>query len=85
MSEVTINELNHLGIGVHLASKEVGRWTKYIDITYEGVDYGVALTWDEQDGYQLDTLASGLPNTVKDLTERPEFEYVLDCITEGDK
>jgi|LakMenEpi03Aug12_release.lakeMendotaPanAssembly.Ray.scaffolds.fasta_scaffold1012354_2 hypothetical protein len=58
--------------------REETAWAKTVIITYEGVEYEVRLNWDENDGYSTYWEGATLPHA-----RLPEFEYVLDCITEG--
>lgn len=53
-------------------------WSKDVVITYDGVEYEVRLNWDINDGYSTYWEGATLPHA-----RLPEFEYVLDCITEG--
>jgi hypothetical protein len=53
-------------------------WSKDVIITYDGVEYEVRLNWDINDGYSTYWEGATLPHA-----RLPEFEYVLDCITEG--
>ena len=57
-------------------------WTKYIRLHTGGKDeYVGRLYWDSNDGYRMYWDDDKMP----DEAYRPEFEYVLDSITEGDK
>ena len=58
--------------------REETAWAKTVIITYDGVEYEVRLNWDENDGYSTYWEGATLPHA-----RLPEFEYVLDCITEG--
>ena len=58
--------------------REETAWAKTVMITYQGVEYEVRLNWDENDGYSTYWEGEALPHR-----RLPEFEYVLDCITEG--
>lgn len=53
-------------------------WSKDVVITYQDVEYEVRLNWDINDGYSTYWEGATLPHA-----RLPEFEYVLDCITEG--
>jgi hypothetical protein len=80
MSEVTVDEMVREGYQVELEEKEETAWVKTITITDKaGVVNRCWLYWDMGDGYRLEYIDGvGLP----DLEMRPEFEYVLDCLTE---
>ena len=58
-------------------------WTKYITLHTDGKDkkYTGRLHWDSNDGYNMVWDDNKMPEEAY----RPEFEYVLDCISEGDK
>jgi hypothetical protein len=58
--------------------REETAWAKTVVITYDDVEYEVRLNWDENDGYSTYWEGATLPHA-----RLPEFEYVLDCITEG--
>jgi len=58
--------------------REETAWAKTIIITYQGVEYEVRLNWDENNGYSTHWEGEALPHR-----RLPNFEYVLDCITEG--
>lgn len=58
--------------------REETAWAKTVIITYDDVEYEVRLNWDENDGYSTYWEGATLPHA-----RLPEFEYVLDCITEG--
>jgi hypothetical protein len=56
-------------------------WTKHI-ILNDGVNkYSGKLQWDSDIGYTWFSDGYDIPPEAS----RPEFEYVLDCITEGDR
>lgn len=80
-NEVTHEELERLGIKVELDRKEVVEFVKHLTITYEGVGYYALLRWDMYSGYEIIKFDDDAPNTLTDLTERPEFEYILDSLT----
>ena len=79
LSELTMSEMAKEGYQVVLEDKEDTAWEKTITITdkYDNKQQ-LKLYWDIQDGYSLVFDGTGFP----DLAERPEFEYVLDCLTE---
>ena len=79
LSEITIDEMVREGYQVVLEEKEETAWEKTITITdKDNNSQQLKLYWDIQDGYSLLFDGVGLP----DLAMRPEFEYVLDCLTE---
>ena len=80
LSEITIDEMVREGYQVVLEEKEDTAWVKTITITDKaGVANRYWLYWDIGDGYRLEIIDGiGLP----DLAMRPEFEYVLDSLTE---
>jgi hypothetical protein len=62
--------------------QETNGWTKYIRLHADGKDeYAGRLHWDTHDGYSMYWDDDKIPVEAY----RPEFEYVLDCITEGDR
>jgi len=79
VSEITIDEMVREGYQVVLEDKEDTAWEKTITITdkYDNKQQ-LKLYWDIQDGYSVVFDGTGFP----DLEIRPEFEYVLDCLTE---
>ena len=80
LPEITIDEMVREGYQVVLEEKEETAWVKTITITNKaGVANRYWLYWNMGDGYRLEVIDGiGLP----DLAMRPEFEYVLDCLTE---
>jgi len=53
-------------------------FVKHLTITdRDGIVYGCRLYWDEHDGYGI-----YWDNGIPPMSERPEFEYILDSITE---
>jgi hypothetical protein len=79
LSEITIDEMVREGYQVVLEEKEETAWEKTITITdKDNNSQQLKLYWDIQDGYSVLFDGVGLP----DLAMRPEFEYVLDCLTE---
>jgi len=84
MNEVMIEEVLK-GYDVHLRFTEYSAWTK--DLTFIDKSdmslWRARLHWDISDGYSLTWLGVP-PKDLLGLSERPEFEYVVDCITEGD-
>ena len=79
LSELTMSEMVREGYQVVLEDKEDTAWEKTITITdRDNNSQQLKLYWDIQDGYSVVFDGAGFP----DLAERPEFEYVLDCLTE---
>ena len=80
LSELTMSEMAREGYQVVLEEKEETGWVKTITITNKaGVSTTYWLYWDMGEGYRLEIVNGiGLP----DLAMRPEFEYVLDSLTE---
>ena len=80
LPEITVDEMVREGYQVVLEEKEDTAWVKTITITNKaGVVNRYWLYWDMGDGYRLEIIDGiGLPG----LAMRPEFEYVLDCLTE---
>jgi len=79
LSELTMSEMAREGYQVVLEEKEYTAWEKTITITdKDNTSQQLKLYWDIQDGYSVVFDGVGLP----DLAMRPEFEYVLDCLTE---
>ena len=79
LSELTMSEMVREGYQVVLEEKEDTAWVKTITITdKDNTSQQLKLYWDIQDGYSVEFDGIGLP----DLAMRPEFEYVLDCLTE---
>ena len=79
LSELTMSEMAREGYQVVLEEKEDTAWEKTITITdRDNNSQQLKLYWDIQDGYSVVFDGVGLP----DLAMRPEFEYVLDCLTE---
>ena len=79
LSELTMSEMAREGYQVVLEEKEDTAWVKTITITdKDNTSQQLKLYWDIQDGYSVVFDGAGFPN----LADRPEFEYVLDCLTE---
>ena len=79
LSELTMSEMAREGYQVVLEEKEDTAWEKTITITDKNDNsQQLKLYWDIQDGYSVVFDGVGFP----DLAMRPEFEYVLDCLTE---
>jgi hypothetical protein len=82
-SEVTIKEVMSK-YDVLLKFTDYLSWTKTIRfIDRERKSYSGTLHWDASAGYKL-TFPADVPKDLLEMAMRPEFEYVLDCITEGD-
>jgi len=82
-SEVTIKEVMSK-YDVLLKFTDYLSWTKTIRfIDRERKSYNGILHWDASNGYAL-TFPADVPKDLLEMSTRPEFEYVLDCITEGD-
>jgi hypothetical protein len=79
-SEVSIDEiLDKYRIKVNY--ERVTGWL--VDVTLTDLETNAqhdgALSWNEHFGYQFD-LHNPASETLRDLMDRPEFEYSLDCI-----
>lgn len=76
MPEVRATEFIHYKI--ELLDSNVRAWDKHIYLTApDGETYSILLYWNSEDGYILDS-DNDIPLEFRD---RPEFEYVLDCLT----
>lgn len=68
--------------GVVLTDKEDVGWVKKLSFVAEdGVPYKCALYWDIWDGYEI-VWVGVPPKDLMDLADRPEFEYIVDSITD---
>ena len=69
---------------VDLRIVEYTGWVKIINfVDKEKRHFKGRLKWSIYDGYLMEW--DGVPPTdLLDLSTRPEFEYIVDCITEGD-
>lgn len=69
--------------GVVPVNKESQSWSR--EIVFVGSDsipHRCVLYWDTWDGYEI--VWQGVPpKDLLDLADRPEFEYIVDAITEG--
>ena len=79
--EVTIDEIQE-NYAVRLKLRQETAWVKHIKFldNYANV-YNARLRWDENTGYTMfwdDVPSAGLV----ELSNRPEFEYVIDSYTE---
>jgi hypothetical protein len=78
MSEVTKRELEDKFVIQHTRTQTTS-WVKYLELSDRttGKEYTGRLKWDTDTGYEIiwDTQRPK-------MAERPEFEYILDCITE---
>lgn len=78
--EVTIHEIMNKYMVSCSGITSTG-WTKHIMLN-DGVNqYSGKLQWDSNMGYDWYSDGGNMPPEAY----RPEFEYVLDCITEGDR
>ena len=79
LSELTMSEMAREGYQVVLEEKEDTAWEKTITITdRDNNSQQLKLYWNIDNGYSAEFYGAGFP----DLAMRPEFEYVLDCLTE---
>lgn len=84
MSEVTIDEIL-TKYHVRLKKELTTAWVKDIILTdADGKDIEVRITWDMDRGYNL-VHNPAIPPVTLPEQDRPEFEYVLDSITEDQK
>jgi len=69
---------------VDLRIVEYTGWVKIMNfVDKEKRHYKGRLSWSVQNGYLMEW--DGVPpSDLLDLSTRPEFEYIVDCITEGD-
>jgi hypothetical protein len=83
MQEISMKEILDK-YKIYLRFTEYSAWSKSINfIDNEGTVTKATLHWDIHAGYSITWL--GVPNKeLLDMSSRPEFEYVIDCITEGD-
>ena len=81
-AEVTIREILDKYMIQSGGIKSTG-WTKYIEMNTGKINgkYTGKLHWDSVDGYMMQWDDDRIPKEAY----RPEFEYVIDCITEGDR
>jgi len=76
MHEVTQEELLDKYM-VQSERSKVTRWSRFVSLNDgDGEEHNGILTWDANDGYSMYWW-----DTSPAMAERPEFEYVLDCIT----
>lgn len=77
---ITFEEINQkyfVKLRLHMETS----WVRFIEFsTDDGEVYGARLRWDENHGYEL-FWVSAPPQDLKDMADRPEFEYVLDSYT----
>lgn len=84
LPEVTMDEILS-NYHVRLKKELTTSWVKDIILTdKDGVDYELRITWDIDRGYNL-VHNPGVPPFRVPEQDRPEFEYVLDSITEDQK
>mgnify|MGYP003650908070 CR=1 FL=1 len=78
MQEVTERELLDTYM-VQSAGTKVTSWSRFITLNDGSKEeYNATLRWDENDGYWVEWY-DGKPA----MADRPEFEYILDSITNG--
>lgn len=83
MQQVSIKEILD-NYQVYLKFTEYSAWSKSVAFVNKGGEvYKAILHWDIHAGYSI-TWAGVPPKELLDMSSRPEFEYVVDCITEGD-
>lgn len=82
--EVTITELSNKFLVTKNYERNTG-WHADLTLTDRetGSQFNVGLNWDENWGYDFEPY-SPLNPKLRELMERPEFEYVLDCVMRGD-
>jgi hypothetical protein len=69
---------------VDLRVVEYTGWVKIMNfVDKEQRHYQGRLRWNMNDGYTM-TWDRVPPPDLLELSTRPEFEYIVDCITEGD-
>lgn len=78
-SEVTVKELLNKYMISCSGITSTG-WAKHLILNDGENQYSGRLYWDSHDGYEC--IWDG---KIPPEQERPEFEYILDCITELDK
>jgi hypothetical protein len=80
-TEVTIDEIHDAGFGVKLKLRQETSWVKHVKFFYGHDTYNARLRWDENTGYTMfwDDVP---PTELVNLSNRPEFEYVIDSYTE---
>jgi hypothetical protein len=77
MNEVRATEF--IDYKIELLDSNVRAWDKHIYLTApDGETYSILLYWNSEDGYILDS-DNDVPLEFRD---RPELEYILDCLTE---
>jgi hypothetical protein len=79
IGEVTVSEIMKKYMVSCTGKGETG-WEKHILLNDGEKHYSGRLYWDSHDGYECHWDGAIPPEA-----DRPEFEYTLDCITEGDK
>jgi hypothetical protein len=77
MNEVTEKELldNYI---MQSEGTKITSWSRFITFRVGTAEFTGTLTWDSNDGYGMYWYTHVPPEY-----SRPEFEYVLDCITNG--
>jgi len=77
MQEVTEKELLDTFM-VQSEHSKVTSWRRFVVLNDGDNEFMGTLTWDSDDGYKMVWW-----NDIPAMSERPEFEYVLDSITNG--
>lgn len=79
--EVSIQEMMDKYM-ISSSPQEITGWKRHVIISTDTNSYMGRLYWDSDDGYSMywDNDSSTPPEA-----SRPEFEYVLDCITDMDR
>jgi hypothetical protein len=73
-----VSSIEFIDWKIELLDSNVRAWDKHIYLTGPDKEtYSILLYWNSEDGYILDS-DNDVPLEFKD---RPEFEYVLDCLT----
>lgn len=84
MNEVTADEI-WSSYDVKIRLRQDTAWVKHITLTNKaGRTFNVRLHWNENDGYRVacDEIFGEGFEEIASMFQRPEFEYVLDSITE---
>lgn len=77
---ITIDEI-HQEYGVKLRLHEETSWMRLIEFRNNKSEiFQARLRWDENHGYEI-FWVDFPPQDLKDMADRPEFEYVLDSYT----
>jgi hypothetical protein len=77
---ITIKEIQQeyfINLKLHMETS----WVRFMEFrTDDNKVYGARLRWDENYGYEIFWVDEP-PKDLKDMADRPEFEYVLDSYT----